>query len=301
MLAFSKRRRRHPAPGSSARASDRGVATRRTTPAGPRCSRWEQDHRHGRGEQRRRQRRADQHDEDDGRRRRTRRMRCSMDAPRFIAALPWISSDIVGRKLSVSSRGWTLFPAIGGLACSVIAHILAAARPRRQAPPSGHINRGEALVVGRAPAVGSPLNSRGTGGPEASARTSGLFSGRARPDRRSPSQTGPIRTRTSRAIGASTAPNIRRSWRFQPWASVARYQTSAGSGGGSSVGASWRVSVRSPAQRLRQAGEALVEADAGVRAPGPGRRRAAAPARPRTRARRRIADGGPAPPSRRRS
>ena len=45
-----------------------------------------------------------------------------------------------------------------------------------------------------------------------------------------------MRTRTSRTIGASTAPNIRRSWRFQPWARVARYQASGGGSGCMSVG-----------------------------------------------------------------
>ena len=63
--------------------------------------------------------------------------------------------------------------------------------------------------------------------PPASPRTSGARRRRARPVRRSSIRTGPIRTRTSRSIGAPTAPNIRRSWRFQPWARIARYQTRA--------------------------------------------------------------------------
>ena len=40
-----------------------------------------------------------------------------------------------------------------------------------------------------------------------------------------------MRTRTSRWTGAPTAPNIRRNCRFQPWVSVARYQTSWPGGG----------------------------------------------------------------------
>jgi len=44
-------------------------------------------------------------------------------------------------------------------------------------------------------------------------------------------RTGPILTRTSRSTGAPTAPNIRRSCRFQPCVSVARYQTRSRGGG----------------------------------------------------------------------
>ena len=73
-------------------------------------------------------------------------------------------------------------------------------------------------------------------------RTSGARSRRARPLGRSSSRTGPIRTRTSRSTGAPTAPNIRRSWRFQPCARIARYQTRA-PGGGAMSSMSRRVSI----------------------------------------------------------
>ena len=73
-------------------------------------------------------------------------------------------------------------------------------------------------------------------------RTSGARSRRARPLDRSSSRTGPIRTRTSRSIGAPTAPNIRRSWRFQPCARIARYQTRS-PGGGATSATSRRVSI----------------------------------------------------------
>ena len=78
--------------------------------------------------------------------------------------------------------------------------------------------------------------------PAPSPRTSGARSRRARPLWRSSRRTGPIRTRTSRSIGAPTAPNIRRSWRFQPWARIARYQTRS-PGGGAMSSTRRRVSI----------------------------------------------------------
>ena len=78
-------------------------------------------------------------------------------------------------------------------------------------------------------------------------------------------RTGPIRTRTSRSTGAPTAPNIRRSWRFQPCASVARYQFSSGGVGRRSATSrsTSRVGHRAEAGQL---GEAFVQLDARAKA-----------------------------------
>ena len=75
-------------------------------------------------------------------------------------------------------------------------------------------------------------------------------------------RTGPIRTRTSRSIGASTAPNIRRSWRFQPCRSTARYQVSpAGAGGSSSLPHAPDLDLRHHPQVVDRC-DALLELDA---------------------------------------
>ena len=132
-------------------------------------------------------------------------------------------------------------------------------------------------------------------------RTSGAFSGRTRPLRRPSIRTGPIRTRTSRSIGAPTAPNIRRSWRFQPCASVARYQARSAAAAG----------ARSVDEPVGLDAGHRPQADERRRAPRRARcpprrarhlvaRRAARADRARIRARRRSADGGPARTSRRR-
>ena len=85
-------------------------------------------------------------------------------------------------------------------------------------------------------------------------RISGALSGRTRPLRRPSIRTGPIRTRTSRSIGASTAPNIRRSWRFQPWRSVARYQVRSGGAAGARSSASLATSVAGHPPEVVQVG-----------------------------------------------
>ena len=74
-------------------------------------------------------------------------------------------------------------------------------------------------------------------------RTSAAVSGRTSPLARSASRSDPIRTRTSRRTGAPTSPNIRRSWRFQPWWIVTRTHVVRGSTAGSSISASSRSSV----------------------------------------------------------
>ena len=135
--------------------------------------------------------------------------------------------------------------------------------------------------------------------PPASPRTSGARRRRARPVRRSSIRTGPIRTRTSRSIGAPTAPNIRRSWRFQPWARIADTRRAA-PGGGSRSATSRRgleLGRRSEAGERRQpflerdAAFQLADLLGGQRARGD---------RSRTPVRRRGADAGRARPSRRR-
>ncbi len=72
-----------------------------------------------------------------------------------------------------------------------------------------------------------------------------------------------MRTRTRRWIGAPTAPNIRRSWRFQPWVSVARYQVRSGDG--------------SRSQQLAQAAASRWRSSAGERRAWPAPRRAGSP------------------------
>ena len=112
-----------------------------------------------------------------------------------------------------------------------------------------------------------------------------------------PGERVPIRTRTSRSTGAPTASNMRRSWRFQPWASVARYQPAlgrraeAGRRGGAPPSRSW--------PQAAQRREPLLEPDPGL-APRPARCRAGAPDRSRTRARRRTGDAARARPRRHR-
>ena len=107
-------------------------------------------------------------------------------------------------------------------------------------PWLGHRRRpGGPFVLGavrpRSPSTATRAPARDVPAPAPRPRTSGARSRRARPLDRSSSRTGPIRTRTSRSIGAPTAPNIRRSWRFQPWARIARYQTRSPGGGARSV------------------------------------------------------------------
>ena len=111
------------------------------------------------------------------------------------------------------------------------------------------------------PAVAAGRPGRERPPPAPSPRISGALSGRTAPLRRPSIRTGPIRTRTSRSTGAPTAPNIRRSWRFQPCVEVARYQASGGGGG--RMSATRRcTSAAVIARRPAQVGQPLVELDA---------------------------------------
>ena len=132
--------------------------------------------------------------------------------------------------------------------------------------------RAHAALAGRARAIerDDELAAHSGGGfgrdrdeppPEPRPRTSGALRGRTRPDSSPSMRTGPIRTRTSRSIGAPTAPNMRRSWRFQPWARVARYQVSGSGAGRSSAAEAFDLGVGHRSQPAER-GEPFLDGDA---------------------------------------
>ena len=139
---------------------------------------------------------------------------------------------------------------------------------------AGHPARLPALRVAAAgPRPDADADSRGPTAAAGEAADLGRLQRRTAPLRRPSIRTGPMRTRTSRSIGAPTAPNIRRSWRFQPWVRTARYQASRrGAVGGARRAAAPRPRSSGAARELRLPSSSSI--------PGAGRRPARARAAP---------------------
>jgi tripartite-type tricarboxylate transporter receptor subunit TctC len=85
-------------------------------------------------------------------------------------------------------------------------------------------------ALGTAPVAGASPSADRCAAPDpdvsASADRSDVVSARTPPGGRAWRRRGPMRTRTRRSTGASTAANMRRSWRFQPCLRTDRYQMS---------------------------------------------------------------------------